>query len=226
MPGLIAPDCVRYTVNGTYATRPVANIIDMILTTTIGGGDRDECVADQATRLVSAWADEMLDNISDDYTATSVSWVDLNTDSGTVGETSTGSGTDFPASGAASSDPMPGNVAYRVNKHITAARGQRQGRMYLVGVPESSTTAGAPNTVVGADITAINADLAAFKTAVEQDPTTTTLDYNSFLCVIHTLSTDNPSPPPQKLFTFEGASLITSMTLDATLATQRRRLRG
>lgn len=226
MPGLVAPFMCRYTVNGTYAGRPVANIIDMAVGTSITTGTREECLADLAGIIVSAWADDVLDFVGDQYTAQTVSWVDLDTIDGSTGETSVGAGTDFPASGSASTDQMPGSVAFRIGKQISATRGTRQGRMYIVGVPEGVTAAGTPNTVAAGTITAVNGAMATFLDAINVTVAETALDYDSHMVVLHTSSDDNPTPPPKKLITYEGASTITSLVCDPTLATQRRRLRG
>lgn len=221
MAGLIAPGVARYTVHGTYAGRAIANVLDFFISPGVGV-DRDVAVAAQAAVLVSAWADNIVENVANNYQAASVSWVDLDSALGTVGETTTGTGTDFPISGSGVDTPMPGNVAYRVNKAIVAARGQRQGRMYLVGVPESSTADATPNTVDSTVRAAIDVDLAQFLSDVNiiagGSP-----DYAASLCVVHTVVSD-PGPPP--VITYTGNSLVTGLTTDTTLASQRRRLRG
>lgn len=221
MAGLIAPGIARYTVHGTYAGRNIANVLDFLITPG-GGVDRADCVAHQAAVLVSAWADEIVENIVNNYTANSVSWVDLDSALGTVGETTIGTGTDFPVSGTGVDTAMPGNVAYRINKAIVAARGQRQGRMYLVGVPESSTSDAAPNTVDSTVRAALDVDLAAFLAVVSVAPGGSP-DMFSELHVVHTRITD---PGPPAVIEYEGSSPVTGLTTDATLASQRRRLRG
>lgn len=224
MAGLVAPGVCRYTVQGTYGGRSIANIVDLYLEPT-GGSDRHDMIEAMAGIIISAWADDVLDNIVTDYTAESLSWVDLDNAGGEVGSQTAGSGTDFPASGLATDQPMPGNVAFRVNKSITAARGQRQGRMYLVGVPETATAANVPNTISGGVISAVNSDMAAFLGKMNVT-LTGAVTGASALVVLHTHTEANPSPPPATITVYDDLSLVTALTLDSTLGSQRRRLRG
>lgn len=224
MPGLIATGVCRYTVHGTYGGRDIANVLDFDLDLTGSSYGRTTAIAAQAELIVQAWTDHILQILTQDYVATSVSWVDLDDAAGTVGETTEGNTDDFPQAGQQAVASMPGNVAYRVNKAITAARGQRQGRMYLVGVPESATAAAVPNTVASATVTAINPILAAFLADVQISDLPTT--FTSRLVVIHTSSLPNPTPPPANIVLYEGFSPVNGLTIDQTLASQRRRLRG
>lgn len=224
MPGLVAPGICRYSVIGTYAGRAVANIIDMHIDQTGSLSDRQDAVADQAAIIVSAWVDNILPRVANNYTAQSVRWVDLNDEDGSVGETSTGTGTDFPASGAGTTTPMPGNVAFRINRQISATRGQRKGRMYLVGVPESSTDDASPNSVISSDITGMNTAMAAFKSDVEQSAGVVPPNYDSWITVVHTKRVE-VSPGVFEI-QYEGRSHVSALVCDPTLGSQRRRLRG
>jgi hypothetical protein len=223
MAALVAPGICRYTIEGTYAGNPVANVLDMHVDIVGSVTDRNTALADQAAIIISAWVDEILENLPSVYTADIIRWVDLNAADGAVGSATLGTGTDFPSSGTSVGDPMPGNVAVRVNKQISASRGQRQGRMYLPGITESQTSAGAPNAPSAAYIAALNTDLAAFLAAINQNAGTVPPNYDSWLSVVHTENTASPGDPP--VIVFDGFSHVTSLVCDGTLATQRRRLR-
>lgn len=221
---LIAPDVCRFTVLGTYAGRNVANILDVFIDQTGSLTDRQEAIADQAAIIVSAWADEVCPVIVDNYSATEVRWLDLNDEDGSVGVTSTGTGTDFPAPGVSTAEPMPGNVSIRVNKQISASRGQRKGRMYLVGLGEDKTVNASPNTLIGSFVTDVNAAMASFKSAVEQSAGVTPPNYDSQIVVLHTRI--DRTDPEEPVLIYEGRSALTSFATDVTIGSMRRRLRG
>lgn len=223
MAGIIAPGVCRYAVHGTYSGRPVVNILDLSIDVTTG--DREDAVAEYANVIVQQWIDDIVENLVTAYTATEVSWVDLDSEFGSVGATTLGVTSNFPQAGTGAGDPMPGNVAVRIDKRIVAARGQRQGRMYLCGLGESQTASGAPNVPSAAYIAAINADLASFLAGINGTVLVSPpVDATAELVVVHTQNTADPGDPPVIVFT--GASPITSLVCDATLGSQRRRLRG
>lgn len=221
---LVAPEIARYTVHGRYSDRPVANVLDIEIIQSGTPAERATAVAAHAGVLVSAWADNIPENLFYEYVAQSVSWVDLNSETGTVGETTVGPGTDFPSAGVVGGAGMPGNVAFRVNKAIVAARGQRQGRMYLAGVAEAATAAATPNIVDGAIATALNLDLAAFLTAITSTASVVPPSYAAYPVVVHTENVAPPGADPEIVFT--GSSRINGLTVDTRIASQRRRLRG
>lgn len=221
MPGLIAPNIVRYTINGTYGGRDVANVLDFRLIPTTPPTSRADAIAAHAEVLVTAWASTILTRICDDYVAQDVSWVDLNSEDGTVGSTSTGTGTDFPAAGAVTDTPMPGNVALRALKQITAVRGQRKGRLYLVGIPESTTVGGAPNTVDPTIIDDWNVVLDDFLDDVNVAVGVGEAEYNALLAVVHTHLDTDVTP---NVLEYSGYSLVNALLVDNRLRTQRRRL--
>lgn len=224
MAGLIAPGVCRYTVHGTYGGRAIANILDYFIAPG-GGVTRVQAIEQQAKVIISAWADEIMPNLADNYVATSLSWVDLDSALGTVGSATLGVGSDFPAPGLSTGEPHPGNVAVRINKGITALRGQRQGRMYWVGAPESITTDAAPNTIQAGNQVTFTGNAEAFLAAANVAPGGSP-DYFSELVVLHT-HREAPVPPATVgEIVYDGLSPVETMTCDATLASQRRRLRG
>jgi hypothetical protein len=224
---LIADNICRFTVNGTYGGRNTANILDMRVEQTGSITDREEAIKDQAKVIVSAWVDEINPRLVDDYSANSVSWLDLDSLSGSTGQTNLGTGTNMPDTGNEVGAAAPGNVALRVLRNTVAVRGQRQGRMYLAGMPETETGAGTPNTILPASVTAWNAELATFLAAINQNAGLVPPNYNSALVVVHTtVNRVNPADPSTWVLVYEGSSDVTSLTMDATVGSQRRRLRG
>lgn len=218
MAPLIVPGVCRFTVNGTYADRNVANIIDMHIDDGLAGPSRAEDIVDQAHIIVSAWVDHILGNISDRYRGLSVSWVDLSTEDGSTGEVTDGTGSDFPAFGGLAGQGMPGNVSWLVHKQLVAGRGSRAGRMYLAGVVESATDHDSPNVGMGSFVADINTGLDNFLDAINQDPG----GYTSRMVVIHTKNTAPEGEDPE--IELVGTSEVDALVCDVRLRTQRRRL--
>lgn len=215
MAQLIAPGICRYTVNGSFQGRKVANIVDMKIDTTGEITDRDEAIIDQGSRILSAWSLSMLTFLlADNYIAETVSWVDLDEDDGATGEMSSNDASDWPEAGHGLQAAMPGNVAMRVNKRTISRRGEKGGRMYLCGVTENETEDGNPNQLNSATISGGNPRLADFLTNVTKEAGGAGLPYTSQFHVVHT-----------KGGLFRSSSEIIGLEFDPTLGSQRRRLR-
>jgi hypothetical protein len=212
MAAIVAPGICRYTVNGTYAGQPVANIIDMQIDTTGSVEDRATAVDSQAGIIINEWSDHILPIVSAAYVATSVSWVDLDSLTATTGERTSTDQEDWPLVGGLVGAPTPGNVAVRVGKRITPSRGQRQGRMYLVGQPEANTDATNPNVLTSAVITTINGQLESFLGNINQS-VGGALSYTSAMVVVHTVDD-----------VYQDYSVVQALTVEARLGSQRRRL--
>lgn len=216
---LIAPGIARYTVNGTYAGAAVANIIDMQIDTTGGTTTRAEGLDDVCGDILNNWTDHIIPLVADDYVATSVSYVDLDSSGGATGERSSTSAETWPASSTNTGAPFPANVSVLVTKQIVGSRGRRNGRMYIVGATEALTDLAAPNTIPGGSITTWNTALASFLSGIN-DAVGGALDVQRKMVVVHT---QRPTPTSEPVY--NGYSDVESLTLQATLATQRRRLR-
>lgn len=214
MAPIVAPGVCRFTVNGTYAERPIANVLDFRIDTTGTISDRDEACFSMAGILINEWSDSILTLVADNYLATSVSWVDLNSLNGSTGERTTTDQETWPQSGQGTQSANSSAIAFRVDKSSVARRGQRQGRMYLVGVPESATADGSPNTLEGAVQAAMNDSLENFLGDTNQT-TDGGQGYTSTMVIVHTINGN-----------FESTSDVESLTVNNRLGTQVRRLRG
>lgn len=121
----------RYTCNGTYLGAPVATIVDMLVNPVVAGPGRDEQVADIAEVVLDRWANRLMPLMKGQYSFNSVSWVDLNTVSGSTGEITSTDATTLPVLGEIGGAPYSGAVAILVDKNTVARRGQKSGRMFL-----------------------------------------------------------------------------------------------
>jgi hypothetical protein len=222
----VVPRVCRFTVNGHFMDRKVANVIDMTIDTTGVITNRADAISDQCGVLLNQWHTDILPSLSILYFADSVSWLDLNSEDGSVGSRTTSGGHTWPAAGGDSLSPMPGNVSALVHKSTTSARGARQGRMYLPGVTEPETQSTTPNTLDPTVVTALNTKLSAFLGNINQSSPGD--GYSSDMVVVHILTRAPLEPgqkPPGSPAT-GNSSKVSGMTVDTRLATQRRRLRG
>lgn len=220
----IVPTVCRFTINATYGTRPVANIIDMHIDTTGTFSERETSIQDQGGILLNQWHTDILPLLSVIYKAQSVSWVDLNNDTGPVGERNTSGGHTWPAAGGFTGSAMPGNVAFLVRKLIGGVRGAKSGRMYVPGVDESATFSD-QNNVTDTTTAAMNVKWASFLDNINQDSGLSS--YSSYMVVSHILTRYPPKPSQAVGSPHTGQGLkVSGLVQDTLLATQRRRLRG
>lgn len=210
MAAIVANGVCRYAVHGLFAGRQVVNILDMKIDTTGVGTDRDEACFRQAGRILNAWNGNVLALLVNNYSAQSVSWVDLDELDGPTGQRTSTDTKTWPTSGLSGNEALPGNVAIRINKITNSRRGSKQGRMYLCGADEFTTSDAAPNTVTETNQGLINAAMDTFLSEITSEEVL----YDSQLHVVHTAAG-----------VFTTSSEVDALTVDATLGSQRRRLR-
>jgi hypothetical protein len=213
----VVPGIVRYTINGRLGSRDVANVLDYRIDTTGGTSSRADSAFNMAGILINEWSAEVLINLSSAYSFTSVSWVDLDSASGSTGVRTTSGAISLPTAGSLTGDPLPGNVSQLVTKATASQRGRRSGRLFLAGLTEADTSG---NNILAARLTVWETRWAAFLGDTNQE-TPSIGTYQSFLAVSHVLTRDVNGDP----LTGESTD-VDSLAPAALLATQRRRLRG
>lgn len=222
----IVPGVCRYTVHATFGNRAVANVLDYEVDTTGELTLRSTACEDMAGILLNEWTDSILPILVSGYVAQSITWVDLDDVDGTTGSRSTSGGNTWPKAGTISTSPMPANVAYLVRKNITGVRSARRGRMYLCGVDENATAPTIANQIDAAKITTVQTKMNSFLGDTNQTGPVGN-PYHSHLTVVRILERYAPEEGQEigspKLGDHHN---VTSLQLDTTLATQRRRLRG
>lgn len=210
---IVAPSVCRFTVNGVANGRPVANIVDCQVDTTGSVISRAEAIFNLAGDIINNWDDHVMTLTTSQYTAQSVSWVDLNSVDGTVGERSVTSDTSWPANGRATGGTAQGNVAYRVNKVGGVTRGQRRGRMYIPCVSEDANLGTNGNLVNPTFVGYVNSAMGEFLDGINDD-IIPGREYSSKMVVVHLVGD-----------TFESYSDVEQLICDPTFGSQRRRLR-
>lgn len=212
MPPLVVPGICRFAVHGTNG-RPWVNILDMHIQTDVGGS-REESIEDQAEIINQQWLSAWDAFCASTWQVTGTSWVDLNSLSGSTGNTSAvQGGPTLPSPGTAVGQALTPNVAYLVKKTAGVGRGRRHGRWYVPGPPElAGNLEGVDATVLGQ----INAMLPSLLNAINQESAPLSVgSYNSHLSVVHRPGVGDPS-----------YDHVTSLQCDPVFATMRRRLRG
>ena len=172
MAQLIVPDVCRYTIEGSYLGAPCFNILDTYLPAD-GLMTRPEAVAAMAEVVLDAWSDFVLPVMKSQYTAEAVSWLDLDSATGTTGSTTRGSTADgpyaiWPKTGEIGGEAYTGAVATLVRKRSVATRGQRQGRMFLPPPGEADI---AGNTIGAPYLAALNTALGEVVYTLANPPT-------------------------------------------------------
>lgn len=216
---IVAPGICRYTVHGTLGTRPTANILDFRIDTTGSTESREEAIEAMCGIIINEWSDHVLPQVCAPYTATSVSWVDLDEEDGSTGSrTSTGQET-WPKVATRSGTPAPANTSVLVTKVGSSRRGQRNGRLYLAGPPEGEV--GTQN-LTSTYQAAVQASMESMLGNMNQSETTLG-EYESYMVIVHTRDVGTPGNPD---IVFTGSSDVSALSVSGTAATQRRRLRG
>lgn len=216
----VVPGVARFAINQSLEGRAVVNVLDYFIDTTGSTMSRSDAVEAQAGSIFTEWASLMLPNLVDDLTLNSVSWVDLDSSTGTTGSVVSGGAFTAPVAGGETQSPLPANTAGLVTKQAPSARGRRNGRLYLAGLAENATDTANGNIILAAWLTAINADLAAFMANTNELDTLGTA-FSSNLSVVHVTTRDSAGNPLVGTH-----SEVQSLVLGSLLATQRRRLRG
>lgn len=223
MAPLVAPDICRLTVNQTYFSREVVNILDVRLELAGSGLNRQEACDMAAGDLLNNWDDHIRPSQVDNLSCSSVSWVDLDSATGSTGTKTSTPETTWPAVGGNTvNTPFPGNVALLVSK-VTSGGGRstRNGRMYVGGIVESLTDASNGNLITTGDVTSWNGFFASLLSGMNDAGGVGQAAQT--LVVVHTEDIGTPTNPN---VVFTSATDIDSFSVQQRLATQRRRLRG
>lgn len=215
MAPLIVDGVARFTVHQRMAARPIANIYDVHLYSTAIGDDRQEMCFRFAGRLLNTWHDTIRVKQTSSLTCEKVSWVDLDSLSGSTGERNETSETTWPAAGGNTAGASAGNTSVLITKSSGGNRGTRPGRMYVAGVIEGDTDSANPNILSSAAVASWQGFVDTFRADTTFDDLDPLEEYAAEPVVVHAPQGVTPSYDP-----------ITSLQVQSLLATQRRRLRG
>lgn len=214
---ILAPDVVRFTVNGDLLGAPTATILDMVVQADDSGEGRPAAMEETAAVILDAWVDELLPLQVPNFSLTSISWVDLTSLDGTVGEIVSTDDNTLPLTGTRTGEATPSQIAALVTKVCSSNRGTRNGRLFFPGLSEEDVS-GNYMTVA---YTALLVDAWSNMTEILTE-TGVALGANYFPTVVHTRNNGTPQNPN---IVYVGNTQVTNFLPQRQVATQRRRNR-
>lgn len=197
-PNWTANNVTEIAVLGRWTNgRPVVNVHYI---------QREEDDPEQSARdLLNNWQDHIIAMLPNNYSLEGARYRDRNSDPGVVGVILPDPAK--PIVGPGSSEVAPPNVSYLVKKLGPLLVGQRTGRMYLPGIPESAVDEN--GVIAPATVTALQDLLDDFLSGLDG------AGVNNLVLVHFTGPTDTTGTVSQ----------INSLALQNVAATMRRRLR-
>lgn len=211
---LVVPNTIEITAHGTVSGRPWASVWGM----TNGAGIS---VGSEVEDVVKDFANNFQDHIMAMLNAVVIldgfRYVSLNSASGQTGTMAPDPGK--RTAGAGTNQPTSPNVTLLVRKGASGGRGKRSGRSYLPGVHEGEID-GAGR--LSPDYVAANNEMLQDFLDGVSDSDSTGTEGNRYPCVIHRPAA---AREPGEDVVQGSQSRITTLTCDALVATQRRRLR-
>lgn len=213
---LVVTEVCRFTLNQSFLGNLVCNVLDMHINIDGSiGVTRQQAIEDQAEILAKQWSTDVMPDLVSALRLESVSWVDLDNATGSVGSFAGSAGAPLPHVGGVDNAPASSNVSILVRKQTSSARGSKQGRIFVCGLPEAYTTQANPNNIDGGFLATLQEDFDAFLGNINQDASAEPPAYDSELVVVHKVP-----------IVGEGTgSDVSALRVDSRLATQRRRLR-
>lgn len=210
---LVVGGVCRYTIHGLWTnTREVDTIVDMHIFNRGVATSREEAVTLQGALVLDRWVADFMPDLANNYSVGHVSWTDLDTVDGFVGEYEYPGG----ATGSEAAASTTPNVALLVHKVIGShTRGQKPGRMYIAGLTEAAV---GEDGVIAGDFAA---DLNTWRGNVEQEGALLDPSWESKMVVVHGAGGEAVDGVITGTY-----STITNLVQDARCATMRRRLRG
>jgi len=215
MVAVIAPTIVRVSHHHLYGGRNIVNVVD-INVEALTGSSRADAVTELITHVAAPWQDNMIPNSSTGLTYQGGSWVDL--DSATGGSGTFGPAAGHPTVGTRSDAFLPPNTSFLIHLHSTTTRGTRQGRLFIGPCREAQVDGGG-NLLAGV-ASGLAGQVEAVRTAYDSISGGSHIESTAW----RTVHVHKPSKTDPLTWTWS-SSTIDSVSCDAKVATQRRRLR-
>jgi hypothetical protein len=193
MPALILGGVCRFSVRQTMLNVQISNIIDVKIDNESLTQSRAESCENQAGRILKKWDEHVKAYQLNDVTCREVSWVDLDTANGSVGQRQTADGVQWPVQGLHPGAAGPTFLSARINKLTNAGRGLKAGRLFLAGIHESMTAPGDPNRIDQDTLNGLAIAFEAFRTGIKATAGAGGQGYNSRWVVVHRPLVGQPS---------------------------------
>lgn len=211
MAKIFAQDVIEIALNHTYAGRPIVNVLHVKNDET--GGSDEQKVRD----VVDNWQDHIVGRGSNGITFTGADWRSLDPSEGDVGTAAPDPAK--PVTGTQTGEGIPGNNAIHVRK-ITEGRmrGQRDGRIFICGVPENAVDR--VGNLTDTFLAHMQAGVDSFLAGVND--TGVTMGSGSGLVVLNTTPESRMKGTHEVTLTYR---LVSGLAVDRMIASQRDRLR-
>ncbi len=211
MAQIFAQNIIEVAIRHEYGGRPAVNVLHVF------NDEGTSSDADTARDVLDNWQDHVLDLMDSDVSLIGASWRSLDPDDTNQGDLAPDPAK--PVVGAGGGDGMPPNVAFLVKKHTAnRQRGQRDGRMFLVGVPRAQIFEN--GSINSTFVATAGAALGDFLSGVNDAGAI--YDQGQYLAVLNTTPASRvPGGPPVTLT----HRMVNQLTLDPLVSTQRDRLR-
>lgn len=202
---------IEIALRGEHSGRPVVNVLHFA---------NDEGAQSDAAKMqdvVNNWQDHMMEFLDAAYTFLGADWRSLDPDD--LNQGTIAPDTAKRTAGALTGQALPPNVAFLVKKVTNnRQRGQRDGRMFLAGVP--AAVVGEAGDITPGNVTEYQGYLDLFLDGVNDDAWGA--GGGSGLIVLNTTPASRMPGTQEVTLTYRSVS---SLVLDAKVSTQRDRLR-
>lgn len=212
---IVAPTVVRIGMTtGVNGNRHAVNISDVSLDA--AGGSRADFIAHCVPLIVKAWQNDIVGHYGPGLGFIGATWIDLDSlDGGSGFQTPDPTA---PTTGTDSNVLAPPNVALLIHKNTITGRGHRQGRWFLPSVAEGKVDAA--GVVEGATRVAWETNANAYRLAIEATASGGGTSAKLRVVHVHKGVKDDPAT-----WTWSSSD-VGNCTVDAVVATSRRRLRA
>lgn len=208
---IFAQNIIEIAMRHTYGGNPSVNVLHVF---------NDEGLssdADTARDVLDNWQDHIIPMTDDSFLLLEASWRSLDPDDLNQGTLAPDSAK--PVNGTGGGDGMPPNVSYLIKKGTAnRQRGQKDGRIFLGGVIRSLVDENGLINSTGQS--SFLSGLDAFLNGVND--TGAVYDEGQYLAVLNTTPASRVPGTSQVTLTHR---MVTSLTLDPKVSTQRDRLR-
>jgi hypothetical protein len=213
---ILAPTMVRYSMVRTLPNnRASAAIVDVSLDV-LPTATREDALASTGPWLVGKYQDLIVGPSWQYGTFVGAHWIDLDSLTGQTGFVGPQSGK--PVTGTATASMCSPNCSYLIHKNSTSRRGQRQGRLYAVGVAENDVDSN--GTLTTAVRNSETAKWEGFRNAIGTVTSLTGVESLAWRTIhVHKPNKDDPAT-----WTWT-SSTIDTVSCDNIIATQRKRMR-
>lgn len=210
---------VRYTFRHQSGNPRTWDNVEDISIDSSGVISRDTIVDDVNSHICGWWQDSLLQLYGEPTIFVGASWVDLDSATGRTGEL--GPAGSHPTAGGQAPPFAPPQVCRLIKKQVTAARGNRSGRLYINNIGEPNVDDGGH--LASAHQSASTALAEQFRSTIRSYSYPG--DVGAHPAAWRVVHVNKPNKLDATTWTWTSTD-VQSVSCDALVATQRRRIRA